>query len=203
MSRFGNGCCEVRRFGENWYEFIPTPALTRRLARPAASICCRNPKRQPAPTDPNTEAPRDRRSREGRRGGLAPEGGGFKSSGGTFETILWAGGVRGASWLTTCFINPFVDLFNRHGRGKASATSEKPYRFSTFRVSGRPLSPLLGQMPQWASGKTPRKLMACLACAAPGRSHSRRMARPLKPMNIPAVLNVHWYEVRDEHFFME
>ena len=22
MSRFGNGCCEVRRFGENWYEFM-------------------------------------------------------------------------------------------------------------------------------------------------------------------------------------
>ncbi len=36
---------------------------------------------------------------------------------------------------------------------------------------------------------------AGFACAAPGRSHSRRMARPIKPMNIPVILNVHWYEM--------
>ncbi len=35
---------------------------------------------------------------------------------------------------------------------------------------------------------------AGFACAAPGRSRSRRTARPINPMNIHAVLNVHWYE---------
>ncbi len=80
---------EPEKGGKNWYEFMDE-------------------------FDSNANTPRDRRSREARRWGFAPAGGGFKNSGGTFKTILWGAAQAG------------------------------------------------------------------FACAAPGRSRSRRMARPNK-----------------------